>query len=129
MSKKKQKSKRRKSSKLKSSKAAARGSGETQRAESITVFWTTCVLATVLGEAGGLIARLVIIFADSYPALELLSALLLLIAAVTGMISLGLLPLVYRWRRVPPPVAIVRFSIGAAVLPFVIFAALILFRS
>ena len=119
-----------KKSKQKQSKSANRsrsGSGESQRAESITVFWTTSVLATVLGEVGGLATRAVMVFSGTYPALELLSGLLLMIASITGLMSLGLLPLVYRWRRQPPPWAIVRFSIVAAILPFVILGAVIVF--
>ena len=102
-----------------------RSSGETQRAESITVFWTTAVLATVLGIVGGLAARAVMYFTGAYPWLELLSGLLLMTSCITGLVSMGLLPLVYRWRRVPPPWPIVRFAIVAAILPFVILAAIV----
>ena len=122
MSKKKAKPRKAKSSKRKHEAAA-----ETQRAESITVFWMTAVLATVVGEVGGLAARSIIVFTKPYPSLVLLSGLLLMIACVTGLVSLGLLPLVYRWRHVPPPWPIVRFAIVAAILPFVILAAMVVF--
>ena len=124
MSKKKLKNKR-----AKSKKRSKSSSGETQRADSITVFWTTSVLATVLGQVGGLGARVVMYFmGEPYPpSLQLLSALLLMISCITGLVSMGLLPLVYRWRRVPPPWPVVRFAIVAAVLPFVIFLAVVVF--
>ena len=122
MSKKKSKQKR-----TKSTKRTRTPSGETQRADSITVFWTTSVLGTVLGEVGGLAARAVMYFTGAFDWLNVLSGLLLMIACVTGLVSLALLPLVYRWRRVPPPWPIVRFSIVAAILPFVILAAILVF--
>ena len=104
-------------------------SPESARAESITVFWTTSVLATVLALTGGLAARLALVFMDEpYPPVEMLSGLLLLISCVTGLVSMGLLPLVYRWRSGPPPRPVVRFAIVAAVLPYVILIAVAVFE-
>ena len=119
-----------KKAKQKRAKAKSRNksaSSEKQRAESISVFWTTAVLATVLGEVGGLAIRCVLYFMEPPypPTMVLLSGMLLMIACITGLVSMGLLPLVYRWRRVPPPWPIVRFAIVAALLPFVILGAII----
>ena len=116
--------KKTKQKRSKTSKRNPSSSGESQRAESITVFWTTAVLGTVLCEVGGLAARAVMYFTGTNRTLDVLSGLLLLISSVTGLVSLGLLPLVYRWRHVPPPWPIVRFAIVAALLPFVILAAI-----
>jgi len=82
------------------------------------------LFATALSEAGALIARGVIVLADPWPAVSLLSNLLLLIACVTGLLCLGLLPLVLQWRRTPPPLAIIRFALAAGILPWVTVAGL-----
>lgn len=125
MANKKTKSKRKTKASSNKSKAGSATSPENSRAESITVFWTTSILATVIGEVGGLATRSILVFMDEpYPPLELLSGLLLMISCVTGLVSMALLPLVYRWRREPPPWPIVRFAIVAAVLPFVILIAM-----
>ncbi len=91
------------------------------------MFWMMALLATVLSETGALIAHLFVTFAEPVPALVLLSNLLLLIAAVTGLLCLGLMPLVRRWRRVAPPAAITRFAIVASLLPLVTAAAMLVF--
>ena len=88
------------------------------------MFWMTALLATVVGEAGVLVIRSVFVVAEPFPALKLLSGLLLLIACVTGVLCLALLPLVLRWRKVPPPIAITRFAIVASLLPWATLAAI-----
>ena len=128
MANKKTKSKKKSKASGNKSKAGSATSPENSRAESITVFWTTSILATVIGEVGGLATRSILVFMEEpYPPLELLSGLLLMISCVTGLVSMALLPLVYRWRREPPPWPIVRFAIVAAVLPFVILIAMTFF--
>ena len=124
----KKKSKKKSKASGNKSKAGSDASPENSRSESITVFWTTSILATVIGEVGGLAARSILVFMEEpYPPLELLSGLLLMISCVTGLVSMALLPLVYRWRSEPPPWPIVRFAIVAAVLPFVILIAMTFF--
>lgn len=99
---------------------------ETQQAEALTVFWMMALLSTVLGELGALAARGFIALVRPLPALVLLSNLLLLIAAVTGLLCLGLTPLVLRLRRVAPPPAITRFAIAAGLLPLATLAVMLL---
>lgn len=38
--------------------------------------------------------------------------------AVIGLVTLGLTPLVYRIRRVPPPTGLIAFAICASLAPF-----------
>ena len=112
-----------KQKKSKSSSRQEKVPQESQRAEAITVFWMMALLATVLAQVAALVARLIVVFVSAYPALVLLSGLLLLIACVTGLLCLALTPLVLRWRRVAPPALITRFALVASFLPLVTAAA------
>ena len=110
-----------------SRKRSPRSPRESQKAEAITVFWMTSLLATVIGEAGVLVTRSIVAFIEPYPALQMLSGLLLLISCVTGILCLALIPLVLRWRRMPPPVAITRFAVVAGLAPWLTLIAVFLF--
>jgi hypothetical protein len=112
------------SRKKKTNKRPARPSApaESRSADAATVFWVTSLLATVLAEAAGLAARLVIVLIEPFEPIALLSNLLLLIAAVTGAICLGMTPVVLRVREVPPPPAITRFAVAASILPIATLA-------
>lgn len=100
---------------------------ESRSAEAITVFWTTTLLATVLGEVGALLSRTIVALTGAQGTLLLLSNLLLLIAAVTGLLCLALTPLVLRWRRVPPPAKITQFAVVFSLLPIVTLLVNLLF--
>lgn len=87
----------------------------------ITVAWMLTLLATVGAEVVGTIARAVILLADNVPDTWLaFSGVMLFVASVTGLLCLGLTPLVCRFRREPPPRAITVFAVAASVLPLVI---------
>jgi hypothetical protein len=86
----------------------------------VTVLWTLSVVATVLAETLGLGVLFVLAFfpaGDPIPTLRLLPGLMLFTAFLTGLMSILLLPLVYRFRRLPPPLSLVVFSLIAAALP------------
>ena len=55
----------------------------------------------------------------SAPSLLLLSNVMLLVAAVTGVVCLIVTPIVYRWRDTPPPRTITQFAIVASVVPLI----------
>ncbi len=112
------------SRKKKSKKRPARTSApaESRSAEAATVFWMTSLLATVLAEGAGLTARLVMVLVEPFEPLAMLSNLLLLIAAVTGLLCLVMTPVVLRVREVPPPTAITRFAVAASILPIATLA-------
>ena len=93
--------------------------GESQSAEALTVFWTTTILATTAAALGGLVCRGLLLVSD-WPTWEMLSILLLVIGSVTGLVGLVLTPLVVRQRKVPPPIALVRFAWFICLLPMVL---------
>lgn len=54
--------------------------------------------------------------------MTILREMLLLASAVVGCLSLALLPLVYRLRKVPPPRGIVVFGVCLAIAPWLVLA-------
>jgi hypothetical protein len=79
------------------------------------------MLATLGAEVVGGVLRIFFGLSDSVPeSAQLLPGLLLFVAAVTGLICLSLTPLVYRFRRVPPPTGVTALAVTVSVLPLVV---------
>jgi len=92
-------------------------SAETRASESITVFWAVTVLMVLM-------ANLVTLFAHYYVAanpdaekMALLKGLLLFTGSLVGGVSLILLPILYRVRKVPPPPGLSVFGACVAAAP------------
>lgn len=98
--------------------------GEDRRGEAVTVAWMLTMLATTASNALALVTALIMpaLAANAErPGLALLlPRILLFIAAVTGAVCVVLTPLVYRFRRTPPPEAITAFGLIISVLPVLI---------
>jgi hypothetical protein len=94
---------------------------EDSRAEFITVAWMLAALATLGAEAVGGLLRVVLNLLETTPAsLLAFPNVMLFTASVTGIICLSLTPLVYRFRRVPPPTAVTVLAVTVAVIPLAI---------
>jgi len=90
---------------------------ETRAGESLTLFWVVTVL-TVLA------ANLVTVFAHFYveanpdaEKMALLKGLLLFTGSLVGVVSLIVLPVLYRVRQVPPPLGLTAFGVCVATAP------------
>jgi hypothetical protein len=101
---------------------------EDRRAEAVTVAWMLCTVATALA----MTASLVGVWLVGPPAtgaaaspLSILTPLMLFVAAVTGFVAFCLTPLVYFFRRVPPPLMITVVAVAIAISPLI---ALIVFN-
>jgi hypothetical protein len=92
---------------------------ENRASEALTIAWTVSV-------TGVLVADLIVVAAHLYvrshpeaqPA-RALEAFMLLSAALMGAISLALLPVVWRTRRLKPPQGYMVFAVLVAVAPIV----------
>jgi heme/copper-type cytochrome/quinol oxidase subunit 2 len=93
-----------------------------RRGDAITVAWVisaiACGLAGVISGIGIFLTR------DAQPGgqptlWETLTPLMLFIAATTGLIVCCLTPLVYIFRRAPPPIAITVLTLAVALFPFI----------
>jgi hypothetical protein len=95
--------------------------GEEKRAEAATVGWMLAMMATtaadVLALFAGVIMPAVARRAEEPGLAMALPQLLLFVAACTGTVVLLLTPVVYKFRRVPPPIQITAFGIVVSVLP------------
>ena len=94
---------------------------EDRRGEVVTVAWMLTMVATLGAELVGAGLRVLVGLMDNPPPTWLaLPGLMLFTATVTGLICLALTPLVYRFRRVPPPTAVTALAVTVSVLPLAI---------
>jgi hypothetical protein len=90
---------------------------ESRAGEAITVAWTVTVTTLVICEMLGLSAAVAGRFSQDAGGLRMIAGLAQFCALVLAVLSLALLPVVYRVRRVAPPRPLVAFAVIAASLP------------
>lgn len=83
--------------------------------------WMLTMVATLGAEIVGACVSVVLGFFDSSPQTwQAFPGLMLFTATITGMICLLLTPLVFRFRRIPPPTGITVMAVTVSVLPLAI---------
>lgn len=92
---------------------------ETSAADAATIAWTVTVTTLVICELMGLAAVIYMRMAPQAEGARSLAGVAQFGALVLAVLSLILMVIVYRVRRVPPPVGYVAFAGVVAVLPFV----------
>jgi hypothetical protein len=107
-------SKRRKKNKL---SAAPPPVAEEQSTEIVTVCWTLSVVMALVFDLGAALARLYVRQNPENEMAAMFSGLVFFSAAVVGVVSLALLPIVLKLRREPPPRGFVMFAIAVGVAP------------
>jgi len=90
---------------------------ESKSADAITVAWMLCIVTGLICEVGAIIVRWALPGYWDSVNLQVLFALLAFSALVVGALSLCLLPVVLKARRVPPPPGIIVFAIVVGVMP------------
>lgn len=90
---------------------------ESKASDAITVAWMLCVVTGLICDVGAIIVRWTLSGYSDNVNLQVLFALLAFSALVAGTLSLCLLPVVLKTRRVPPPPGIVVFAIVVGVMP------------
>jgi hypothetical protein len=81
--------------------------------DAITIAWTSSVVCVLTANAVLILARLYLINHPESKTGALFSAIMLLSASLLGLISLALLPIVWRTSRLKPPLG---FSVFAALI-------------
>jgi hypothetical protein len=99
---------------------------ETKTAETITVAWTVALTTVLLCDLGTVIAHTYVATHPLAQRMDMLGGLLLFAGALAGPMLIGLLPVLYRVRRVAPPPGLVGFSILIAAAPILALAVQIL---
>lgn len=92
-------------------------SGESPTADAATVAWTLAASTVLLCNLGVVVGHLLAVNQPDARGPAMLRELLLFAGAVVGLLTLILVPVVYRVRRVPPPVGFTVFAVCAAVAP------------
>jgi len=92
---------------------------ESRASETLTVAWTVSVTGAVIADLMFVGAHFLARGNPVAASLNLLESILLLSAAAMGIVSLVLLPIVWRVRQIKPPQGYVVFAILVAVAPIV----------
>lgn len=106
--------------KRKKSPAAPPAPTESQAAEAATIGWMLCVLTATVCELGVLAARLYFLWHPDAAVIGTAGELLLFASAIIGLITLALIPVVYRVRRIKPPTSVTAFAVTIGLIPWLI---------
>lgn len=101
-------------------KSPAKDSVEAPTTEFLTIGWLLTVMTTLVCEVGYFVVMMLLSSQPDMQWLELLAGVLMFAALVIGLASLGLLLLVRRMRKSPPPTPIVAFSLLVGLVPIVV---------
>ena len=99
---------------------------ETKAAEVVTVGWTVCLTTVLLCDLVTVMVHLVIPLFSEGIRWQVFENVMLFSGSLIGLFCLILVPVVYRVRRVPPPIGIVLFAIFISAAPIVAFTARII---
>lgn len=111
--------------KSRAKKAQQTESVESRTAEVATVAWTMCTLTTLLCLLGALTAGVIVWMGGQSRGIELLGRFLLVSACVTGLIGIGMLPMVQKLRRDPVPRQVILIGVSISTIPIVVLAVIL----
>jgi hypothetical protein len=95
-------------------------SNENQAAEAATIGWMLCALTATVCELGVVAARLYFAWHPDATVIGTAGELLLFASAIIGVITLALIPVVYRVSRVKPPTSVTAFAVTIGLIPWLI---------
>jgi hypothetical protein len=98
---------------------AALEPSETRASEAVTIAWTVSVTSVFVADLVVIAAHLYSLNASKAKSAQLLEAIMLMSAALMGAISLALLPVVWRTRRLKPPQGYLVFAALVAAAPII----------
>ncbi len=93
---------------------------ESQAAEAATIGWMLCVLTATMCQLGVVAARLYFAWHPDATVIGTAGELLLFASAIIGLVTLALIPVVYKVRRIKPPTAVTAFAIVIGVGPLAV---------
>jgi len=100
---------------------APRKLSESTAADTVTVAWMLSVVSAFLCEIAALAAWGLLAVDPARERLAVLWEILLFAALVIGLVSLLIVPVVLKVRRVPPPRAVMWFAVAVGVVPLVAY--------
>ncbi|HEV2969762.1 MAG TPA: hypothetical protein VGY55_07215 [Pirellulales bacterium] len=99
---------------------------ESQAAEAATIGWMLSVLTATVCESGVLAARLYFAWHPNAAAVGTAGELLLFSSAITGLVALLLIPVVYRTRLIRPPSTVTAFAVIVGIIPWLVLSSQLL---
>jgi len=96
---------------------ASRVPAETRASESLTVFWTVTVLMVLVTNVATIAVHSYLLANPAAEKMALLQGLLLFTGTLVGAVSLLMLPILYRVRKVPLPLGLAIFGGCVAAAP------------
>ncbi|MDG2384020.1 MAG: hypothetical protein P8N76_20275 [Pirellulaceae bacterium] len=97
---------------------------ESRTAVAATVAWMLALMSTIAAECSGIFVRILLMTNDASDRLRVLSTTLLLVAFLSGTITLILTPVASRLRRTAPPRSIVIIAYIMGIVPLITIALL-----
>ena len=94
---------------------------ETKAADAVTVAWMLAVTCALMCEVSTGLLRAYLTFVPDGPKVALLAELLLFAALVAGIVSLLILPVVLKVRRLAPPRPVTIVSVVVGVAPLIAY--------
>jgi hypothetical protein len=95
---------------------------ESQASKAVTIVWSLSVVMVLVCALMAVGARLLLLAQPESERLPALEAFALFAACIIGAVSLVVLPVVYRIRRIPPPTGLVVFGSIVAAAPWIVVA-------
>lgn len=95
---------------------------ESRTSEVLTVCWTVTLTTLFFCNLAAIAAHFYVVASPPAKRMAMLRELLLYSGLLVGLLSLGLVPLVYRLRKTPPPPGLVAFGVCLALAPILAVA-------
>ena len=95
---------------------------ENRTSVAVTVCWTVTLTTLFFSNLAAIVAHLFVLASPPAERMAMLREMLLYAGVLVGLLSLGLVPLVYRLRRTPPPSGLVAFGVCLALAPMLAVA-------
>ncbi len=93
---------------------------ESRSALSATVAWTLSLMSTLVAEVMGFLSRLYTKLVEPNDLLTVMGAIMLFVALIAGLVTLGLTPVVLKLAKKRPPQVIVQLACVAGALPILV---------
>ena len=109
--------------------ASLQEAAETRTAVAATVGWMLALMSTLTAEGIGLLCRWYTVLVEPQEVLTVISLVMLFVALISGLLTVGLIPVVLRVAKTRPPRVIVQVALIAGLLPVGVVLVQFLTRS
>jgi hypothetical protein len=83
------------------------------------VLWMLSLMATIMAEVAGLVCRIYTLAVAEVELIRVLGGVMLLVALLAGVVTLGMIPIAWRLANTKPPRSMVVFASVAGAVPMI----------